>query len=227
MSRLEKHYKKQVTTYTILIVVAIILFGVYGLPLVINSSSYLSQLFGKRDDSDRRNPLLQTIEISEIPSATNSATFKIVGNTNNIDELEFYLNDEKIKEMSAPTNGEFSEELTGLNKGNNELYLIGKSKKGTKRTETLTIVYGADKPKLEISEPQDGSTTSHNEIKVIGKTDKEIDIKINGSPVVVDSSGQFQTNIKLNEGENKIIITARDQSGNVEEKIITVKYEKD
>ena len=51
--------------------------------------------------------------------------------------------------------------------------------------------------------------------------------KINNIPVVVSSSGSFQKQITLKEGENKIKIVAVDRAGNIETKEIKVIYEKD
>lgn len=227
MSRLEKHYKKQVVFYSILIIIVIILLSTAGLQIVLNSTSYLSQFFGKKSDTGRRNPLLQNIDLNNIPSATNSATIKISGNANNFSELDVYLNDNQVKKISLAESGDFSEEVGELQKGENKLFLVAKSTKESKKTDVYTVIYRADKPKLDIKEPSDGSKTSKNEIKVSGNTDKDIDIKINGLPIVVDSTGNFQAIVKLNEGDNKIKVTALDLAGNTEEKTIAVKYEKD
>ena len=84
-----------------------------------------------------------------------------------------------------------------------------------------------EKPKLEVSQPNDNSKTNKQEIKIEGKTDKETYIKINGQPVVVDSQGSFVTLFKLNEGDNSIEIIAEDIVGNQEKKTIKVTYSKD
>ena len=89
------------------------------------------------------------------------------------------------------------------------------------------MLYKSEKPKLEIKEPQDGLKTNKQEVNLVGETDKETYIKVNDLPVVVDAQGVFQTTLKLKEGENKIIITAQDIADNLEEKVLTVIYEKE
>ena len=52
-------------------------------------------------------------------------------------------------------------------------------------------------------------------------------IKINDFPIVVDANGNWETNIKLKDGDNLITIIASDLAGNTESKIITVNYQKE
>ena len=226
MSRLQRHYKKRLYLYIALIIIAAIFLSTTGLQFVINSSSFLSNLLGKRDASDRRNPLLQTIVLDEIPTATNSASIIISGNANNLDRVEFYLNSDKVEETTINDSGDFEEELTGLKEGENEIYVIGKSSKGKKQSDIYTVVYKQNKPTLEIREPSDGSVVKQEDIKLSGHTDSEVEVKVNDLPVVVDSSGNFQTTVRLREGENKIKVAATDIAGNTENKELTIKYEK-
>ena len=60
-----------------------------------------------------------------------------------------------------------------------------------------------------------------------GVTDKEVFIKINDFPVVVNANGDWETSIKLNEGNNSIIIIASDLAGNTETKTLTINYQKE
>ena len=60
-----------------------------------------------------------------------------------------------------------------------------------------------------------------------GKTDRDNTVRANGSPLVVNADGSFNTLVRLKEGENKIEITAQDDAGNEEKKILTVTYSKD
>lgn len=196
--------------------------------MVLNGSIYLSQLFGgAKDNTDRRNVQLKDMRVDDLPIATSSAHIVISGNISGYDTIVFYINNNKVKETQVDSSGVFSEEIGELNKGDNEIYILAKSKNDAKKSPTYRVSYQADKPKLEIKEPKDNSTTSKNEIKVVGQTDKDIEVKIDDLPVVVDSAGNFQTTVKLKDGENKIKVVATDTAGNKEEKTLTVKYEKD
>ncbi len=102
-----------------------------------------------------------------------------------------------------------------------------KDNKNEKKTSDYNVFYSDDKPKLEITEPQDNSKTSKSEITIIGSTDNDITVRTNNLPVIVDATGKFRTTLRLKEGENKIEISAVDDAGNNETKTITVTYQKD
>lgn len=204
----------------------VIFLSTTGLQFILNSSSYLSGLIGMRDNEDRRNALIQNLVIDDIPEESKSDKITVSGSVNNFETLKFYINDRKVKEIDAPKNGQFSTEIGPLQKGENEIYVIAESKQDEKRSDSFTVVFRSEKPKLEIKEPSDQSTTGRDEVKLVGVTDKEVAIKVNDSPVVVGFEGKFETFVKLKEGENKIKITATDPAGNQEEKELTVKYEK-
>ncbi len=202
----------------------------FGLPFFISSSVFISNLFGGKNDSTITNPqTLKDIQISDFPEATSSASFIVSGTLDNFNSLEFYLNGEKVKSKDVQSENSFSEEISGLQPGENKFYLIGKTEKSSaeKQTSTYTILYKNNKPKLEISEPADNLKTNHTEIKVAGNTDSDVEVKVNGIPVVLDPGGHFQTQVKLNNGDNKITITAEDIVGNQEEKTLTVNYSAD
>jgi len=123
----------------------------------------------------------------------------------------------------------FNEEIGDLEKGENSVYILAKSKnsKTEKSTITYKVFYKSEKPKLEISDPSDNSTTSNQEIKVKGSTDKETYIHINDIPVVVDVNGNFEMSIRLKDGDNQITTKAQDIAGNEETKTIKITYQKD
>lgn len=236
MDRIKNKQKTKffrIVFYAVLfLIVFFYLFFNIGLGLIIKTSAFISNFLNKKNnESISNNEIKQEvalIDINNIPYATNSADFLVSGSILNLDILEFFLNEQKIKEVV--TKSDTFEEIIGkLIKGDNLFYIIGKNEKDKiiKKSKVYHILYKPDKPKLEIKEPQDRLTTSNSEIKIAGETDKETFIKINDLPVVVDALGNFSTTIRLKEGENQIKITAEDQAGNIEEKVVTVLYQKE
>ena len=142
--------------------------------------------------------------------------------------MDFYINAKKIKEIESSSDT-FSEEIGDLEKGDNNVYVLAKSRnsKIEKNTITYKVFYKNEKPKLDISEPSDNLTTNNQEIKVKGSTDKETYVRVNDLPVVVDASGGFETTVRLKDGDNQIVITAADIAGNMETKSLKVTYQKD
>lgn len=234
MSRLESHknkvFLKQVTLLAISLLIILIFIFTLGFKLLLNTSLFINQLFNKNQSTTttEKESFRGNFSIDSIPAATNSAKITVSGSINDYDSLTFFLNKEKVNEILVASDS-FSIELGELKKGDNEVYLLAKSKKykTEKQSDTYKVSYRDEKPKLDISEPADQLKTNKQEIKVAGQTDKENFVKINNLPVVVDFQGNFQTFVKLNDGENKIIISVQDNYGNSESKTITVVYQKD
>lgn len=235
MSRLEKHQRKQFTT-TIIIFIVILLVVLYfiftiGIKIVLNTSLFIANLTSKKTDTalTKNNNIYGAVDIDNIPSATNSARIMVGGSVFNLNLLEFYINGEMVKEVALSASDNFSEEIGELKEENNEVYIKAKTKDGkiVKQSKKFTVLYKSEKPKLEITEPTDGAKTSKSEIKIKGTTDKETFVKINDLPVVVDAIGNFETNIRLKEGDNTITIIAQDQAGNRQEKTLTITYQKE
>ena len=63
-------------------------------------------------------------------------------------------------------------------------------------------------PKVTINSPADDITTTASVIEVSGKTEKDTTISIDGELVPLDPSGNFNYQIKLQDGKNIIEIVA-------------------
>ncbi len=216
--------------YVVILFVVLYFIFTFGIKLLLNTSSFISGLFPQPSTKplSKTEDSFSAIDISSIPQATNSAKIIVSGSVLNFDSLVFYLNKVKVKEVDSPSDI-FNEEIGDLEKGENSVYILAKSKdsKMEKTTITYKVFYKSEKPKLEITEPSDNSTTSNQEIKIKGSTDKETYIHINDIPVVVDAKGNFETTVRLKDGDNQITAKAQDIAGNEETKMIKVTYQKD
>lgn len=234
MGRLERVQEKKmmntIIMYVVILFVVLYFIFTFGIKLLLNTSSFISGIFPQPSTKplSKTEDSFSAIDISSIPQATNSAKIIISGSVLNFDSLVFYLNKVKVKEVDSPSDI-FNEEIGDLEKGENSVYILAKSKdsKTEKSTITYKVFYKSEKPKLEISEPSDNSTTSNQEIKVKGSTDKETYIHINDMPVVVDANGNFEISVRLKDGDNQITAKAQDIAGNEEIKTIKVTYQKD
>ncbi len=234
MKRLESHRQKTIKRNLFFVVVIFILLiyfiFTYGIKILLATSAFIANTFSKNKNENysiKKDDFYGTVDIDLIPDATNSASILISGRASNYDTVQVYLNDKKVEEREVSDN--FNIEINNLTEGENVVYLIAKSTKdkSTKKSDNYTVIYKKDKPNLEITSPKNDEKTNKDEIKVVGKTDKEVIIEINNMPVVVNTLGEFQNSVKLQSGENKIIITAQDIAGNIETKEIKVIYEKD
>lgn len=226
----EKKMKNTIIAYVVVLFVVLYFIFTFGIKLLLNTSSFISGLFPQPSTKplSKTEDSFSSIDISSIPQATNSAKIIVSGSVLNFDSLIFYLNKVSVKEVESPSDI-FNEEIGDLEKGENSVYVLAKSKdsKTEKTTITYKVFYKSEKPKLEISEPSDNSITNNQEIKVKGSTDKETYIHINDMPVVVDANGNFETSIRLKDGDNQITAKAQDIAGNEETKTIKVTYQKE
>ncbi len=61
-------------------------------------------------------------------------------------------------------------------------------------------------PDLQISSPDDGSTTDKAIISMFGKTKPNVTIKVNGNPTLISKDGSFDAEVTLERGLNIITI---------------------
>lgn len=227
--------RRQFKTNVILLVVALLavfyLLFTVGFKFLLNSSVFFANIFSKESPEplSKTTDVYGSVDVDQIPVATNSATIVVSGSVVNFDILAFYINGKKIGEKELSGTNNFSEEIGDLKKGNNEVYVraMTSDKKNSKKTNTFTVFYKSEKPKLEITEPADRTTVNNPEVTIKGKTDKEVFIRVNGLPVVVNAQGDFDATVRLKEGENIITIEAEDIAGNFESKILVVIYQKE
>ncbi|MBI5127743.1 hypothetical protein HZA76_04790 [Candidatus Roizmanbacteria bacterium] len=222
---------KTIVIFIVLLLTTIILVSTVGLKILLNYSVFIANFFSKNKPSslNKTVDVYGLISIDNIPTATNSATFIISGSVVNYEKIQFFINSEKVKEIDSLSNDSFSEEIGDLTEGENRVYIkvLSKDGKNSKKTDVYTVFFKKEKPKLEISEPKDGDKTSKSEINIIGSTDKEVFVKVNGLPITVDANGNFQSNLRLKEGENIIEILATDQAENIETKTLKITYQKE
>lgn len=233
MTRLEQHkqkqfYRKVVLMISLLIFLVLFIFFI-GFQFILKSSSFVGGLGKDSDAQASQEDFFGNLDVDALPSATNSAQFIVSGSVSNFDIVEVYVNKSKKKTKILDGKDTFSEKISGLEKGKNEVYIkaLTEDKKHSDKSDVFTLMYKNEKPKLEISEPADNTKTDKTEIAIMGITDKDVSIRVNDLPTVVDSQGGFRYTVRLKEGENKIKVVAEDDAGNIEQKELTISYQKD
>lgn len=207
-----------------------IFFFVFGLNLLINLGIWVGSLFaGEQEVQAQQDDFFGTLYVDNLPLATNSASLLISGSTSNFDSVRIMVNDEEAAEIDVLNADSFRKEVTGLKAGTNVIQVVAETenKKNSKETEPRTVLFKNTKPKLEIAEPAEGTKTTEREVTIKGTTDKDNTVFINGSPATVTAGGAFEDEVRLTEGENKIIIEAQDIAGNSETTTLTVVVEKE
>ena len=80
-----------------------------------------------------------------------------------------------------------------------------------------TVTNDRSPPQLLLQAPTSGLITSASFIGVSGRasdTQSTVDVTVNGSSLPIGDNGRFEGNVHLEEGDNTLVVTARDALGN-------------
>ena len=209
------------------LILAIFLFTL-GLPLLGKFADLLETIFKKNEQSqvaDKSQP--EPPRIDPLPEATNSAKLIVTGFSAAGTTINLYLDDSKLGSIDL-NNGRFVFENVSLKNGENIIRAKAISQSGTESefSQTENIVLDTETPLLEIESPfEEQSFSGNNRIKVLGKTEKDASVYVNGFLASVDTEGKFEISVPVGEGESSIEIKAIDEAGNtkIETRKVTFK----
>ena len=156
--------------------------------------------------------------ILNIPfEATNTSEIDITGYSTANSKVKLFLDETEVEVVDVTTDGSFIFRNVSLNLGTNNFYgkTLDEEGKESLPSKTIRILYDNEKPSLEVRESEDNRNISgERKIKISGVTEINAQIYINGSQVIVDKEGNFQTELMLNDGENIFNIKAQDSASN-------------
>ena len=135
---------------------------------------------------------------------------------------------QKVGETKV-VNGKFQFENLTLSEGENEISAksISQSGKESDFSASIKVILDKTPPKLDVESPSDGQSFSQdNRIKVIGKTDKDVQVYANGFLASVNNEGNFEVFVPVSEGESSIEIKAVDEAGNAKTETRKVNFKK-
>ena len=229
LSRIEeKRTKRQLVLVLAGIVAILALVFTLGIPLIVGISVLLGNI---RNSSSL--PVSSDITIPVPPvifttaEATNSAQILVEGYGEPESTLKLYVNEAEVKKILIGREGTFSFPDIGLDRGENLIYATSTDEAGNEsnQSQEIKVIYKKDGPKLELQEPSDGQEFRKNqqEMLIKGITDTATSVTVNDRFVSVKDDGAFEYKLKLNDGENSLIVISRDSAGNetkIERKVI-------
>lgn len=151
-----------------------------------------------------------------LPRVTKEEKISISGSARPGSEVVVFLNDVSKGVTLANQDGSFSLKDVYLSQGENKITALARSEgMESNLNEAIIVILKDEKPKLEISDPQDKQKfNSDKRIYIRGLADPENELTINDRVAIVSPSGAFNHVLELAEGENKITATAKDEAGN-------------
>jgi len=170
-----------------------------------------------KQESISENPTLAP-PVFNIPyEATNSSPIDIKGYATANSKVELFLDDSLKDTIEVSKDGSFVFKNVELFLGINNIYgkTIDEKDKESLPSKTIRLIFDSEKPRLEISEPEDGkAVTGDRKVKISGQTDTDSEIYINGTRIIVSSDGKFSSDQSLNDGDNYFTIKAQDKALN-------------
>lgn len=233
LRRTSEHQSRKQTilfTFGIIIILFILLqFGGFFLNIFGNI------LFSFKNDPDKTvssqsaKEIIGAPTLFDIPTATYSASISVSGISPSSGTVTLFLNDKLKKRQKVSEGDEFVFKKIYLNEGRNQIKARIEIDDDLKSefTRDYPIFYYADAPGLSVSFPVDNSLfkKADKQINVIGSTDSENEITVNGFRSIVKSNGSFSYFLQLNEGANVILIEAKNPAGIKTTNSLSVTYE--
>ncbi|RLC35552.1 hypothetical protein DRH14_00565 [Candidatus Shapirobacteria bacterium] len=230
--RLEKKEERDVRKSTVLVgLFTLFLFLVVvflGVPFLVRFSIFLGETKKNVEvqEKDVLPPLAPRIFLPF--EATNSAEIRLSGVAEAGIKIDLFKDGVKIDSLEVEDSGEFGFDKLELDEGENVFSAVAISKEDKKSplSRELVVVYDKEAPEFEMTNPREESLTVDNaEFDIIGKTEKDASVLVNGRVAMVDNEGNFKFRMQLDIGENKIEIKVRDLAGNESKKEIKIKYD--
>lgn len=229
-SHLQKHLRNQSIRNSLLglggIIILLILLFSFGPQLLISFSSLLLKNDTTSSQDKKALTYVAPPILNPLPTATNSATIIVSGETTTGELIKLYVNGKAVDKKSVKKNNTFTFSSVKLTKGTNEIKAkaVTEDDQESNYSPTVTIQYLDKAPTLEISAPLDGQTVKDNPT-LTGKTDTGVKVTVNDFWAITSDDGTFSYRLNLQQGDNRIKIIATDDAGNKAEKEITIKRE--
>ncbi len=208
----------------ILTLILLVLSIFFGIPFLIRLATFWDQQKQTPPAKEIIAPLPPRFTNS--PEATNSATITLDGLADPNSVIALYSGTKLLATTKSDQHGSFCFDHIGLQPGKNSFWAIAERDQQKSNTSGIyTIIFDNQPPQLEIKKPSNATSVSYQETAEIqGKTEPNAKLTINDHLVLVDSEGHFSTKMELASGDNKFIIRAEDNAGNMTEKTIVITY---
>nr|WP_290665484.1 FlgD immunoglobulin-like domain containing protein [Ardenticatena sp.] len=142
---------------------------------------------------------------------TRETSFTLEGTTS--PDALVWLNDEP-QPIAVNPNGVFRV-VRQLPEGTTTFTVRAVDLAGNTATSTFDVTVRTTPPDVTILEPQPEAWLNTNPVTVRGQAQPGAIVTVNGKEVPVSEDGTFQVDVVLEEGDNAIIVEARDEVGNV------------
>jgi hypothetical protein len=234
-SRMRRFEERRLRTRLIFVIIGsttlVLLLAVFGVRLLIGFSVMVDTIRGNESTTQtERSTLVIPPYIDSLPIATSSSTLVITGRGQEQANIIMFINDQESKKTRVAEDGTFIISSVSLPEGTYTIQAKAEDEHGKysdfSNTVQTTII--KKPPEIEVTKPNNGDILNgeDNLVSVEGRTDDDVDVRVNDRFVVVKPDGSFQYPYPLQEGENELTIKAIDLAGNTTQIIRKVTYNK-
>lgn len=225
----EKESLKQAVKYLLLILLVLYLMIKLGLPTLIRMVTFLGEIRSSDQPIERQDQLpVMTPQLLPLPEATQEEAIDVAGYGEAGTTIQLYIRGISADEVLADKDGNFTFREINLREGDNEIYTVARNDKGkmSDESESWTVVFDKTAPSLKIDQPEDGDKffDKDSPITVLGKTEEDVSLTVNGRFVMVKNDGSWETQVELSEGDNQIEVMVKDIAENETKETVKVNY---
>ena len=225
-SRLKTNIKRQAIHNVILVacgfIILIVALAFFGPNLLTSFSLFVENSQGNSDTNSTANTQTDSYiappTLNPLSDATNKPQVDVSGFAQKNQKIILYVNNQEMNQTDVEDNNQFHFASVQLQSGQNIIEV--KAQNGNKQSDfsnTDTISYLKNPPKLTVTSPQDGQGFSMNSspsVSIVGTTDTGANVTVNGSWAIIDDQGKFNFLYTLKGGDNDIKVVATDKAGN-------------
>lgn len=224
----EKNNRRKTTGFILLSIGFVLFMFFYGLPILVKLAN-LAYDFKKGSESieinDKTPPPPPRLE--SLPEYTNKNLVEIIGGSEAGSVVIIDLNGQ-TEDVVSDNSGRFSLSLT-ITDGDNFIKAYAKDSSANKsvETQTYTVTFDNEPPKIEVSSPANNTEfygSIQKSLTIKGTTEENSLVQINDRLAIVDSNGDFKYSVQLSAGLNTYIIKATDRAGNTAETSFQVTF---
>jgi hypothetical protein len=229
-SRLKTHTKNNLILLALGAVALVVFLLFFGPQLLINLSLLVGDMRDEQETITEENEKGQVFipqPIINTPvKATKESAVDLKGAAQNARTVELFVNDSLVDKETVNDDG-FSFTKVPLKAGDNHIKaraIDGKNKSAF--SESVRVVYREKAPELEIETPRDGDAFSGGVsiLKVKGKTEPYAKVTVNGARAIIDDTGTFRYDYRMQGGDNKLMVITTDEADNKTEKEVKFTY---
>lgn len=229
-SRLKTHAKNNIILLILGTIALLIFLFFFGPQLLINLSLFVGDMKKESDQPTTTGQNTQSFVpkpiIIQPQKATKESKITIEGSAQNAKTIELFVND-SLAGKETMNGNEFTFNDVPLKEDENRIKV--RSINGNNKSEfseTVRVAYRQKAPEIEIETPRDGDAFSGGVslLKVKGKSAPYAKVTINGALAIIDETGTFRYDYRMQGGDNKLMIVATDDAENRSEKEVKFTY---